>query len=216
VDISDRVIDGKFQLRGDYNDSQNPAPLKARLLVEDFTLKNSQILGRILSVGSLTGLMNVLTGEGIAFDKMAADIVARSGVFHVSKGKASGNAMGMTLEGSIDSNTTKLKLKGVVVPAYAINSLLGNIPILGALAGGEGEGLIAFNYSIDGNFEKPDVSVNPLSGLTPGFLRGIFGVFDGDSDDDTKESADVPKDAASDGEKKPDSSNANPIRRHRQ
>ena len=210
LDISDRVVDGKFQLKGDYNDSQNPAPLKARLLIDEFTLKNSQILGRILSVGSLTGLMNVLTGEGIAFDKMAADVVARAGVFNVSKGKASGNAMGMTVEGLIDSNSTKLKLKGVVVPAYAINSILGKIPIIGALAGGEGEGLIAFNYSIDGNFEKPDVSVNPLSGLTPGFLRGIFGIFDSDDAADQHETSAQTAPAAADEQKKTDSSDASP------
>jgi len=42
--------------------------------------------------------------------------------------------------------------------------------------------LIAFNYSVKGPTGNPDVSVNPLSALTPGFLRGIFGIFDNDSD----------------------------------
>ena len=40
--------------------------------------------------------------------------------------------------------------------------------------GGEGEGLIAFNYAVKGSYDDPKVSVNPLSALTPGFLRGIF------------------------------------------
>jgi len=132
-------------------------------------------------VGSLTGLMNLLTGEGIAFDKMAADIHARSGVINVQNGRANGNAMGMTVEGNVNGVEQKLALKGVVVPAYAINSIIGKIPIIGMLAGGEGEGLIAFNYGVSGAFDTPDVSVNPLSGLTPGFLRGIFGVFDDSS-----------------------------------
>ena len=86
--------------------------------------------------------------------------------------------MGITVGGTVDTNTTKLNLKGVVVPAYALNSFIGKIPVIGMLAGGEGEGLIAFNYSVNGTYASPDVSVNPLSGLTPGFLRGIFGVFD--------------------------------------
>jgi len=86
--------------------------------------------------------------------------------------------MGITVAGTVDTTNTNIALKGVVVPAYAINSLLGKIPLLGELAGGDGEGLIAFNYRVDGLYDNPNVSVNPLSGLTPGFLRGIFDVFD--------------------------------------
>ncbi len=178
LDITDRMTKGKLELRGSYDDSKSPAPYNARLMIQDFTLKNSQILGRILSIGSLTGLANALTGSGIAFDKLAANINANRGVITLKDGTAHGNAMGITIGGTVDTTNTKLKLKGVVIPAYALNSILGKIPIVGALAGGANEGLIAFNYSIKGTYENPEVMVNPLSGLTPGFLRGIFGVFD--------------------------------------
>jgi len=177
-DISDRVFDGKLSLTGTYQDGQTPAPLNARLTITDFTLKNSQILGRILSIGSLTGLANALTGSGIAIEKMGADIEALKGRVLVKKGKANGNAMGFTIEGVVDTATSELHMKGVLVPAFFINSVVNSIPLIGTLAGGEGEGLIAFRYTIDGKYSDPDTTVNPLSGLTPGFLRGIFGVFD--------------------------------------
>lgn len=183
-DISDRVTKGNLNLQGTYDDSQTPPQLDARLMMTNFTLKNSQILGRILSVGSLTGIRNALTGGGISFDKLAANIASQGGVITVDKGIANGTALGITVEGAVDTNTTKLDLKGVVVPAYALNSILGKIPIIGALIGGEGEGLIAFNYWIGGAYDKPDVGVNPLSGLTPGFLRGIFGAFEGNDKSD--------------------------------
>ncbi len=182
LDVTDRMKGGALELRGTYDDRQTPAPLKSRLIITDFTLKNSQILGRILSIGSLTGLANALTGSGILFDKLAANIHTQAGKITVSKGVANGNALGITVEGTLDAATTKLMMKGVVVPAYALNSMLGKIPLIGALAGGEGEGLIAFNYSVDGPYDNPEVGVNPLSGLTPGFLRGIFGIFDEKSD----------------------------------
>lgn len=178
LDISERMSKGVLELRGTYDDKKTPPQFNGRLIIKDFTLKNSQILGRILSIGSLTGLSNALTGDGISFEKMAATIQAQSGVVSLSKGAANGNALGITVEGSVDTNTTKLALKGVVVPAYALNSILGKIPIIGMIAGGEGEGLIAFNYSVKSTYSEPDVGVNPLSGLTPGFLRGIFNVFD--------------------------------------
>ena len=34
------------------------------------------------------------------------------------------------------------------------------------------------NYSLSGQIDNPAVSANPLSVLTPGILRGMFGLFD--------------------------------------
>lgn len=178
LNVTDRMSKGRFELRGGYDDSKSPAPYTGRLIIEEFSLKNSQILGRILAIGSLSGLANALTGSGIMFEKFGVTLHSDKGLVTVSDGKASGAAMGITVEGAVNTTNTALGLKGVVVPAYALNSAIGKIPIVGAIAGGEGEGLIAFNYSVKGTYDKPDVSVNPLSGLTPGFLRGIFGIFE--------------------------------------
>ena len=61
------------------------------------------------------------------------------------------------------------------MPAYALNSILGNIPLIGSwLLGGEGQGIFAANYRATGSTADPRVSVNPLSALTPGFLRRLF------------------------------------------
>ena len=178
VDFTDRMYRGALEIKGNYDDSKQPPIFFGNVNIRDFTLKNSAILGRIFSIGSLTGLQNALTGSGIAFEKLTAEVTHQDGVIGVNKGKANGNAMGITASGSIDTNAAKINLKGVVVPAYALNSLIGKIPLIGAIAGGDGEGLIAFNYSVGGTYDKPDVSVNALSGLTPGFLRGVFGMFD--------------------------------------
>jgi len=59
---------------------------------------------------------------------------------------------------------------------------LGGIPVLGQLlVGGEGEGFLAFLYRISGPLAEPEVKVNALSALAPGFLRGLFGLFDSGS-----------------------------------
>lgn len=178
LDITDRMSDGKMEFKGEYDDAKTPPHLDARVIISEFTLKNSKILERLFAIGSLSGLQNALTGSGISFEKFAANIGAQGGVISVAKGKATGASMGITVEGTVDTNTTRLDLNGVLAPAYAINSILGKIPIIGTLAGGE-EGLIAFNYKVKGTYADPDVGVNPLSGLTPGFLRGVFG--NGDS-----------------------------------
>ena len=40
-----------------------------------------------------------------------------------------------------------------------------------------GGGVFAASYTLRGRLEDPDVSINPLAALTPGFLRGLFGLF---------------------------------------
>ena len=67
-------------------------------------------------------------------------------------------------------------LKGTVVPAYAINALLGKIPLIGGLFTGseKGGGLFAATYTMKGQGENVDISINPLSALAPGALRDIF------------------------------------------
>lgn len=181
LDITDRMSRGTLELRGNYDDSKQPPQLNGRLFVRDFNLQNSQILGRILSIASLTGIANALTGSGVSFDKFSANITSQGGIITIDKGIAKGASLGITVKGKVNTNTTGLDLNGSLAPAYALNSIIGNIPIIGTLAGGEG-GLIAFSYWVTGTYDKPDVGVNPLSGLTPGFLRNIFNVFDSEGD----------------------------------
>ena len=71
-----------------------------------------------------------------------------------------------------------------MVPAYTLNSLIGKIPLIGPLIVGEkGSGMFAATYSVSGSLNRPDLSVNPLAALTPGFLRGLFSIFDSDTAD---------------------------------
>ena len=57
---------------------------------------------------------------------------------------------------------------GTVVPLYAINRVLGKIPLVGPfLSGREGEGAFAVTYSVKGAMAEPSIWVNPLSVLAP-------------------------------------------------
>jgi hypothetical protein len=84
----------------------------------------------------------------------------------------------MTIKGRIDRINDTCDLTGTVVPAYFFNSLLGDIPLIGKLFAPEaGGGLFAASYTVRGKLADPQVAVNPLSALTPGFLRGLFDGF---------------------------------------
>jgi hypothetical protein len=38
--------------------------------------------------------------------------------------------------------------------------------------------VFAARFGLDGAIDDPAISINPISALTPGFLRDIFGIFD--------------------------------------
>ena len=82
--------------------------------------------------------------------------------------------MGATADGYIDRPHGTLALKGSLIPAYGVNSMISNIPLLGdILASKKGEGIFGVTYSVTGDAEHPTLT-DPLSILTPGILRPHF------------------------------------------
>ena len=87
--------------------------------------------------------------------------------------------MALTADGTINNDNEKVDIKGMVAPTHAIDSWVGNIPILGAIMTGiEGGGVLAANYSVTGNIKDPNYFVNPLSILTPGVFKEFWKIFD--------------------------------------
>jgi hypothetical protein len=173
----DSAMGGTLQVTGVEETAE--APLKGEILVENFRVLNAPTLARILSAASLTGIVQSMSGKGLQFDKFRIDYSLQDDIVELKDGRARSADLGLTIEGKIDLLLETMDLKGLIVPAYTINSLLANIPILGELFGGPGGGLFAATYSMRGPLGNPDVGVNPLSVLMPGFLRYIFNIFDG-------------------------------------
>lgn len=182
-DISDHVVGGVLDFKGTFDDSGAQPVLNGRLLVTDFRVVKGPILAKLLSLASLTGFLDTLAGNGISFAKLSADAIFSGDMLRVKNGKAYGSAIGLTVKGKIQPFKGTIDLNGTVVPAYAANSIIGKIPLLGTiLTGGDGGGVIAANYTMKGSGEDPEVSVNPLSLLTPGFLRNVFDAPEEDDD----------------------------------
>jgi hypothetical protein len=86
-----------------------------------------------------------------------------------------GPDVGVSLSGDIDYGADRVNLTGTFVPAYALNNIFAQIPVLGEiLGGGQYGGLFAINFKVAGRIAAPVLTVNPLSAIAPGFLRKIF------------------------------------------
>ena len=186
LDIYDSIKGGTLKITGKVKDNEPRRPLRGKLEAGSFRLLNTPFFVRFLSVAALTGLADVLTGEGFYFDGATARFTKTMGLIEVKKFRTAGPSIGLTSAGTIDLDRDKIDLEGVIVPAYALNSILGNIPILGdILQGGEGEGMFSATYKIVGDLAEPKIEVNPWAALAPGFLRGIFteDIGDGEGND---------------------------------
>jgi uncharacterized protein YhdP len=127
------------------------------------------------SVGSLTGMVDMLNGEGIQFSALEAPMTMANNQVVLGDCRAAGPAVGLTAKGGVNLNDGRLAIDGVIVPSYGLNSMLGGIPIVGRLmVSRKGEGVFGLTYSLKGPADKPNVGVNPLSALTPGIFRRIF------------------------------------------
>ncbi len=153
----------------------NAPDYKGEAKLKDFRVVDQPFLARLFTAGSLVGLTNLFAGEGIAVDAFTVPFSARRNVIAVNGARATGPAIGITADGYLDRPNRSLALKGTLVPLYGLNSVLGNIPILGnVLTSKAGEGIIGMSYSVKGDIDEPQVSVNPLSVLAPGIFRRIF------------------------------------------
>ena len=145
-----------------------------KLDIDNFTMVNQPFLSRLFSAASITGMGDLLGGSGISVDNLDVPFSSKNSVISVSNARAVG-AIGISADGYIDRPKNQIALKGSMIPAYGLNSVLSNIPLLGdLLASKKGEGIIGVTYSATGNADQPSISVNPLSALTPGILRRIF------------------------------------------
>ena len=141
--------------------------------IKRFRVAGAPEMARILTMASLSGIGDLLQGRGIAFSALTMPFMYANGVATVSEAHAIGSELGLTVSGQIGRD--RVDLRGTIVPAYTLNSLLGNIPVLGELlTGGKKGGVFAASFRARGSLDTLEISVNPLSMLAPGILRKLL------------------------------------------
>jgi hypothetical protein len=177
VGVADNVEGGTLALDGVFADTLPGDPLTGTATLQNFTLRTAPAIGRLLQAMTLYGLTDALRGPGLHFSKLVAPYRWQHRILTLKNARAFSPSLGLTAEGDIDLSRRVAAVKGTVVPAYFFNQLLGNLPLIGKIFSPEkGGGVFAARYAVTGPLANPKVGVNPLSALTPGFLREGFGL----------------------------------------
>ncbi len=181
LDIYNRMEGGTLDLtlRQDADGGQGVAA------ISDFVMRDEAALKRLAAAGQAPVDGKVEEGQAInanstRFDKLSARFTRMPGRLDLAEAVIFNDQIGLTTAGYIDFAHDHVDLNGTFVPAYQVNNLVTHIPVFGALlGGGNHEGIFGVNYRIVGPVSGPTLNVNPLSAMTPGILRKVFGAVDG-------------------------------------
>lgn len=177
--IYDKIRDGQLVIQGHSQTAlAYDRTINGSAQITNFRVRKTPVLGRLLSALSLPGLIQLMDGDGLVFQKMATEFTweyrPQGSLLKLSNGRTSGNSLGLTFDGTIDHVNNKIDLKGTIIPLSGLNKTLGDLPVIGDILTGGSGSVFAATYTITGTLDNPDVSVNPLSVLTPGILRRIL------------------------------------------
>jgi len=169
---------GRLTLTGGWAGNEPGAALTGQAELEGFAVRGAPAIGKLLQAMTLYGMVDALQGgQGLTFGRAEVPFILTREALTVTDARAFSASLGLTARGRILREADILDLEGTIVPAYIFNSMLGNLPVLGRLFSPEpGGGVFATAWRVQGPAADPQVQVNPLSTLTPGFLRGLFGL----------------------------------------
>ena len=192
LDWVNTIKTGELRVRGTFAGTGDEEVFSGQVDAQGFVLTEEPFAAQILALASFSGIAYVLGGEGITFRRAEVPFQMTKDEIVIKDAKARGAEIGIITSGKIDRNAETLSLEGEVAPAYTLNSLLANIPLIGQVLSGGSEGIFAATFAATGPLSDPQVSVNPLSVLTPGIVRRLLSGFEGDALGETEPALPVP------------------------
>ena len=141
------------------------------LTIDNFKVKEVPVFAKLLSLASLQGIADVLTGEGLRFTDFEMRFSNKKGLITIEEMYAIGPAVSILMEGYIKTKEL-ISLRGTLVPATTINRSISSIPLLGKILIGDktGEGVFGVSFKIKGSPKNLKTTVNPIKTLTPRFI----------------------------------------------
>ncbi len=141
------------------------------LKVDNFKIQEIPVLAKLLTLASLQGIADLLTGEGIRFTDFEMKFSNKNKLLTIEELYAIGPAISILMEGYIQRKKL-ISLRGTLVPATTVNRTISSIPLIGDILVGKkiGEGVFGVSFKVKGPPGNLETTVNPIKTLTPRFI----------------------------------------------
>ena len=155
----------------DFNSIKINNVTKSKLIIDNFKVKEIPVLAKILSLASLQGIADLLTGEGVRFTDFEMVYSKKGSLITIDEIYAIGPAISIMMEGYVEGKKL-ISLRGTLVPATTINRTISSLPLIGNILIGKkvGEGVFGVSFKIKGPPKDLKTTVNPIKTLTPRFI----------------------------------------------
>jgi hypothetical protein len=177
VDNAKPIIDKYKFIKGfnggklDFYSSKKGKNSIGTIKIYDFKLKELPFLTKVLTLASLQGIADLLSGEGIRFNEFEMNFINNKDLITINEIYAIGPAISILMDGYVEKDKL-ISMRGTLVPATTLNKVIGSIPLLGNILVGSktGEGVFGVSFKIKGDIKNPTTTVNPIKTLTPRFI----------------------------------------------
>ena len=159
----------------DFRSTKKDGVSNSLLIIDNFKVQEVPVLAKLLSLASLQGIADLLTGEGVRFTDFEMNFSNEQDLTTINEMYAIGPAISILMDGYILSKKL-VSLRGTIVPATTINRTIASIPLLGKILIGDkvGEGVFGVSFKIKGPPKDLKTTVNPIKTLTPRFITRTF------------------------------------------
>ena len=146
----------------------------SKLKIENFKVIDAPGMIKLLSIADLSGLEDLAKGEGLSFDLLEINLEKSNNFLKINEILALGPSISVLMEGYQDAKGIT-SLRGTLVPAKTLNTLLSKIPVIGNIVVPKeaGEGLFGISFKMKGPKGNIKTTINPIRTLTPRFIQKI-------------------------------------------
>ncbi len=153
---------------------------RGQLVLRNFEVRNEAALAELDSRGRPK--KDGPRRDALSFKKLTLPFTSDDRFIRIGESLVRGPELGATAEGMIRKSDGAVDITGTIIPAYALNSAVGGIPVVGdILTGGRGQGIIGVTFALGGTVDKPVFQMNPVSAVAPGIFRKFFDYGSGSS-----------------------------------
>ncbi len=179
LDIYDKMQGGQVDLA---LSGKVAGALRGQVNASSFQIVDEPRLGSIVATKPAGGDRSLneavrrdIDTARVEFQRGFARIEKGDGYLNLDGGVLRGPMVGATFQGVLYDAGGNIDMTGTFMPAYGLNRLFAELPIIGILLGnGRDRGLIGVTFKLGGKAAKPQLQINPLSVIAPGIFRSIF------------------------------------------
>ena len=186
VNLYSKIFGGTIDFGAILGNPGQGAIQRGMLEVRNFTVQNEDALTEIDRTTRNSGRAGRgPRNDGLRLSRMSVPFSVDHQFVRIGDALVQGPEIGASAQGIIRKADLAMDIGGTIIPAYALNSAISNVPLVGdILTGGKGQGVFGLNFALQGSMNQPRFLVNPVSAIAPGIFRNIFNIGGGQTNSD--------------------------------